>query len=73
MKQKCLCANQGRFMTKDLHKAFMKGSRLRNKLLSNMTEMSQKEYTKQRNLYVNLSKRATKRTFCKSRCKFCPR
>ena len=66
MKQKYLCTSQGRFMTKDLHKAFLKGSRLRNKFLSNMTEISQKEYTKQQNLYVNLSKRATKRTFCKS-------
>ena len=31
MKQKCLRANQGRFMTKDLHKAIMKRSTLRNK------------------------------------------
>ena len=29
MKQKCLRANQGRLMTKDLHKAIMKRSRLR--------------------------------------------
>ena len=31
MKQKYLRANQGRFMTKNLHKAIMKHSRLRNK------------------------------------------
>ena len=33
MKQKYLRAKQGRFMTKDLHKAIMKRSRLRNKFL----------------------------------------
>ena len=54
MKQKYLRANQGRFMTKILHKAIMKHSRLRNKFLSDRTEMSQKEYKKQRNFCVNL-------------------
>ena len=33
MKQKYLRANYGRFMTKDLYKAIMKRSRLRNKFL----------------------------------------
>ena len=33
MKQKYLRANQGRFMTKNLHKAMIKRSRLRNKFL----------------------------------------
>ena len=66
MKQKYLRANQGRFMTKNLHKAIMKRSRLRNKFLSDRTEISRKEYKKQRNFCVNLLKRAKKRTFCKS-------
>ena len=44
IKQNYLRANQGRFMTKDLHKAIMKRSRLRNKFLSDRTEMSRKEY-----------------------------
>ena len=66
MKQKYLRANQGRFMTKNLHKAIMKRSRLRNKFLSDRTEISRKEYKKQRNFCVNLLKRAKKKTFCKS-------
>ena len=63
MKQKYLRANQGRFLAKNLHKAIMKRSRLRNKFLSDRTEMSQKEYTKQRKFCVNLVKRAKKEPF----------
>ena len=62
-KQKYLRANQGRFITKNLHKAIMKRSRLRNKFLSDRTEMSRKEYKMQRNLCVNLLKRAKKEHF----------
>ena len=50
MKQKYFRANEGRFMTKNLHKAIMKPSRLRNKFLSDKTDMSRKEYKKQRNV-----------------------
>ena len=57
MKQKYLRANQGRFLAKNLHKAIMKRSRLRNKFLSDRTEMSRKEYKKQRSFCVNLLKR----------------
>ena len=46
MKQKYLRANQGGFMTKNLHKAIMKRSRLRNKFLSDRTEISRKKYKK---------------------------
>ena len=46
MKQKYHRANQGRFMTKNVHKAIMKRSRLRNKFLSDRTEMPRKEYKK---------------------------
>ena len=63
MKQKYLRANQGRFLAKNLHKAIMKRSRLRNKFLSDMTEMSRKEYKKQRSFWVNLLKRAKKEHF----------
>ena len=63
MKQKYLRANQGRFMTKNLNKAIIKRSTLRNKLLSDRTGMSRKEYKKQRNFYVNLLKRAKKEHF----------
>ena len=63
MKQKYLRANQGRFMTKDLHKTIMKRTRLRNKLLSNWAEMFREEYKKQRDFCVNLLKKANKEHF----------
>ena len=63
MKIKYLRANQGKFMTKDLLKAIMKRSRLRNKFLRDRTEMSRKEYKKQRNFCVNLLKKAKKDHF----------
>ena len=66
MKIKYLKANHGKFMTKGLHKAIMKRSRRRNKFLRDRTETSRKEYIKQRNFYVNLSKKSQKRPFCKS-------
>ena len=40
IKQKYLRANQGRFMTKDLQKAIMKRSRLKNKFLRDKTYIS---------------------------------
>ena len=63
MKIKYLTANQGRLMTKSLHKAIMKRSRLRNKFSCDRTEKSQKEYKKQRNFWVNLLKKAKKDHF----------
>ena len=63
MKQKYLRANQERFMTKDLHKASMKRSRLRNKFLRDRTDISREEYKKQRNLCVSLLKNAKKDHF----------
>ena len=63
MKQKYLRETDGRFMTKDLHKGIMKGSRLRNKLLSDNTKMSRKECKKQQNFCVNLLKKAKKEHF----------
>ena len=63
MKQKCLRANQGRFMTDNLYKAFMKSSRLKNKFLSDRAEMSRNEYKKQQNFCVNLLKGAKKEHF----------
>ena len=50
-------------MTKGLHKAIMKRSRLRNKFLRDRTETSRKEYKKQRNVCVNLLKKAKKDHF----------
>ena len=66
MKIKYLTANQRKLMTKSLHKATMKRSRLRNKFLCDRTEKSQKEHKKQRHFWVNLLKKAKKRPFCKS-------
>ena len=62
-KQKYLRANQGRFMRKDLHKAIMKRSRLKNKFLCDRTDISREEYKKQRNLCVSLLKNAKKYHF----------
>ena len=63
MKQKYLRGNQGRLMTKDLHKAIMKRSRLRNKLFRDRIDISREEYKKQRNLCVSLLKIAKKDHF----------
>ena len=64
MKVKYLRANQGKFMTKGLHKAIVKRSGL--KFLGDMTETSRKEHKKQINFCFNLLKKAKKRPFCKS-------
>ena len=58
MKIKYLRANHGKFMTKGLHKAIMKRSRLRNKFLRDRTETSRKEYKKKINICVNFLKKA---------------
>ena len=50
-------------MTKGVHKAIMKRSRLRNKFLRVSTETSQKEYKKQIKFCVNLLKKAKKDDF----------
>ena len=63
MKINYLRANQGKFMTKGLHKAILKRSRLRNKFLRNRTETSRKEYKKQKKICVNLLKKAKKDHF----------
>ena len=63
MKLKYPRANHGKFMTKGLHKAIMKRSRLRNKFLRDRTETSRKEYKKQRNFCVDLLKKAKKDHF----------
>ena len=63
MKVKYLRANQGKFMTRGLHKTVMKCSRLRNKFLRLRKEASRKEYKKQRNFWVNLLKKSKKDHF----------
>ena len=51
MKQKNLRANHGRFMTKDLHKAIMKRSRLRNKFLP-VGQIFPEKNTKSKDIFV---------------------
>ena len=63
MKQKYLRANQGRFMTIDLHKAIMKQSRLMNQFLGDRTDISREENKKQRHLCASLLKMAIRDHF----------
>ena len=50
LKENTFAKNEGPFMTKDLHKAIMKRSKLRNKFLKSRTLSVMKNYTSQRNL-----------------------
>ena len=61
-KSKYIRANQGAFMTKELRKAIMKRSRLRNKFLKEKSEESRQAYSTHRNYCVNLL-RKTKKAF----------
>ena len=63
MKKKFLRANQGEFLTKDLNKAIMTRSRLRNKYLKEKSADSKITYDKQRNYCVNLLRRTKKYYF----------
>ena len=53
IKRKYVRANEAPFMTKELHKAIMKRSRLRNKFLKDGTENNQKNFKHQRNFVKN--------------------
>ena len=62
LKIKMLRGNNSPFMTKELRKAIMERTRLKNIYLKNKTENDKKKYTSQRNRCVSLL-RATKRHF----------
>ena len=62
IKRKYIRANEAPFMTKDLHKAIMKRSKLRNKFLKSRNLSDRKNYTSQRTLFKKLLKN-TKRTY----------
>ena len=49
MKRKYFHANEAPFMTKELHKAIMKRSKLRNKYLKNKNAINRNNYKVQRN------------------------
>ena len=62
-REKIVRGNQMPFITKDLSKAIMKRSRLRNNFLKNRTEENKTLYTKQRNYCVSLLKKSKKKYF----------
>ena len=62
IKRKYIRANEAPFMTKDLHKAIIKRSKLRNKFLKSRNLFKWKNYTSQRNICKKLLKN-TKRTY----------
>ena len=62
IKRKYIHANEAPFTTKDLHKAIMKRSKLRNMFLKSRNLSDRKNYTSQRNLCKKLLK-STKRTY----------
>ena len=54
LKQKHIRSNLSPFMNKDIHKAIMTRTRLRNRFLKEPTQMNRLAYKKQRNYYVSL-------------------
>ena len=63
MKKKYLRANHATFMIKEVRKAIMMRSKLRNKFLQDKNEKSRNDYRKQRNLCVALVRRAKQQYF----------
>ena len=60
---KYLRANHATFMNKEVRKAIMVRSKLRNKFLKNRNEQSKNDYRKQHNLCVALVRRAKQQYF----------
>ena len=54
IKQKHNRGNQSPFMNKDIYKATMAGTRLRNRFLKELTQMNRLAYKTQRNYCVSL-------------------
>ena len=52
--------NQSPFMNKDIHKAIMTRTRLRNRFLKEPTQMNRLAYKKQKNYYVSLMRQSKK-------------
>ena len=63
IKRKYIRANEAPFMLKELHKAIMKRSRLRNVFLKPRTDTNKKTYSTQRNLCKKLLKNTKKSYF----------
>ena len=62
IKRKYVRASEAPFMTRELHKAIMKRSRLRNRFLKDRTENNQKNFKHQRNFCKKLL-RTTKKSY----------
>ena len=62
MKRKYVCANEAPFMTKELHKAIVKRSRLRTKFLKDKTENNQKNFKHQIS-FCKILLRTTKKSY----------
>ena len=62
VKEKYIRANNAPFMTKELSKAIMNRSRLKNKFLKNPNKDTELNYKKQRNYCVGLLKGRRKNT-----------
>ena len=69
IKKKYLRANHANFVTKQLRKAIMKRSKLRNDFLKDRNDASQSAYRKQCNLCVTLLQKAKKTVFLEFRTK----
>ena len=63
IKKKYLRANHANFVARQLRKAIMKRSKLRNDFLTDRNDASQSAYRKQRNLCVTLLRKAKKQYF----------
>ena len=63
IKQKHIRGNQSPFMNKDIHKAIMTRTRLRNRFLKEPTEMNRLAYKKQRNYCVLLMRQSKKQYY----------
>ena len=63
IKQKHIRGNQSPFMNKDIHKAIMTRTRLRNRFLKEPTQMNRLAYKKQRNYCVSLMRQSKKQYY----------
>ena len=63
IKQKHIRGNQSPFMNKDIHKAIMTRTRLRNRFLKEPTQMNRIAYKKQRNYCVSLMRQNKKQYY----------
>ena len=69
LKTKFLRANHSKFVTKEVNKAIVLRTKLRNKFLKKKTLESRAKYNKQRNICVSLIKKSKTKLLRKSRFK----